>query len=191
MDRKEFLKHAGFATGSLALMINACSCFAAEASDSQEASCEKRQEFTQAWAKTFFDLLDSNVDEPTRMELMHANGRACYQRGTKGRTIQPVSLEEFVLNLQKHFGKENCRRDGNTVYLGFGNAASGDKSAAGKCFCPMVEGGPAELSATYCECSVGYVLEMFRVNTAKNVRVELMESVKRGGKQCRFKVITA
>jgi hypothetical protein len=118
MDRKEFLKHAGFATGSLALMINACSCFAAEASDSQEASCEKRQEFTQAWAKTFFDLLDSNVDEPTRMELMHANGRACYQRGTKGRTIQPVSLEEFVLNLQKHFGKENCRRDGNTVYLG-------------------------------------------------------------------------
>jgi hypothetical protein len=171
-------------------MSRACNCIAGAPQEDAATQCDKKQEFTQTWAKTFFDLLDSNVDEATRKKLMQANGRACYQRGMKGRTIKPVSLDEYVPALQKRFGKENCRREGDVVFLGFGNAPAGGTGAAGKCFCPLVESSPAGLSGTYCECSVGYVLEMFQTGTGKNVRVELLESVKRGGKECRFKIFT-
>jgi hypothetical protein len=189
MDRKEFLKHAGIVTGSFALMSSTCHCFAGAPQEDAAARCEKKQEFTQTWAKTFFDLLDSNVDEATRKRLMQANGRACYQRGMKGRTIKPVPLDEYLPVLQKRFGKENCRREGDIIFLSFGNAPTGSNGAAGKCFCPMVESGPAGLSGTYCECSVGYVLEMFQTGTGRNVGVDLLESVKRGGKECRFRVV--
>ncbi|HQT92614.1 MAG TPA: DUF6144 family protein, partial [Candidatus Kryptobacter bacterium] len=56
----------------------------------------------------------------------------------------------------------------------------------GYCLCPLVESGPEGLSGTYCDCSVGYVREMFRTYTGKAVSVELLESLKRGGRTCRF-----
>jgi hypothetical protein len=188
MDRKEFLKNAGLATGLLALTGNACRCLAGEAPQASATACEKKQEFEQKWVKGFFDVLDANVDESARKKLMQANGKGCYQRGTKGKTIKQVSLDEYVPSLQKSVGKENCRREGDAIYFTF---SEGSGIASSSCLCPMVESVPPGLSKTYCECSIGYVREMFQVHTGKSVRVELLESVKRGGKKCSFKILTA
>ena len=53
----------------------------------------------------------------------------------------------------------------------------------------MVEDGPASLSPTYCYCSVGYVQYMFRIFFGMKVNVELIESLRTGGKGCRLKII--
>lgn len=192
MDRKEFIKRAGIATGSLAFLGNACRCFArGSAIDTPVTSCEKKQEFTQIWVKRFFVLLDTTVDEATRKSLMHANGKACHQRSTGGKKIDPVSLDEFVRSLQQYVGKENCRHEGDAIYFQYVQNPAGLKVADGYCLCPMVESGPPGLSGTYCECSVGYVRDMFEMYTGKSMHVELLESLKRGGKGCKFKISPA
>jgi hypothetical protein len=55
----------------------------------------------------------------------------------------------------------------------------------------MVESKPAGLSRTFCQCSVGYVGEMFRQKFGRPVTVELLDSVLYGGKRCRFKITVA
>jgi predicted hydrocarbon binding protein len=52
----------------------------------------------------------------------------------------------------------------------------------------MVENVPTGLSPVYCHCSVGYVKEMFEQATGKSIQVALKESLKRGGKACRFHI---
>ncbi len=58
----------------------------------------------------------------------------------------------------------------------------------GYCLCPAVEKGPEGLSGTYCECSAAYLAEMFRRATERPVRVQLLESLKRGGNTCKFRI---
>ncbi len=158
-----------------------------------ETPCNEKIEFTQKWVKRFFDILDQLTDEETRKKLMHANGAAC-ARSAYGEFSEekPATLAEIdakISEWQKGLGKENIYREGNSVYFNYVGNPKGLKIADGYCLCPMIENGPATLSPTYCQCSVGYVKFMFRkLITFKPVEAELLESLRGGGKACRFKV---
>ena len=149
-----------------------------------------RMQFAQKWVKQFFDVLDANVDEATRTRLMEANGKACYLASHKAASM-PIPLPDMVQRLQSSVGPENCRREGNVVYFNYVKNRNRLRIADGYCLCPLVEKGPEGLSGTYCQCSVGYVREMFESTTRRKAQVELLESLKRGGKACRFKITVA
>ncbi|MEW6364151.1 MAG: DUF6144 family protein [Acidobacteriota bacterium] len=59
------------------------------------------------------------------------------------------------------------------------------------CLRPLVESKPKGLSASYCLCSVGYIQELFSRAFGQPVTVELLDSVFRGGKRCKFKIEVA
>ena len=99
-----------------------------------------------------------------------------------------IPLYQFVSRVAQYVGPENARREGDVVYFNYKQNPDGLRLSDGYCLCPLVEDGPADLSATYCHCSVGYVAYLFEKNVGKPVRVELLESVRRGGKACRFAV---
>ncbi len=82
-------------------------------------------------------------------------------------------------------------REGDVVYFNYRGNPAGLQIADGYCLCPLVEDGPADLSPTYCHCSVGYVAYMFERSTGRPTRVELLESLRGGGKACRFAVHVA
>lgn len=150
-------------------------------------------DFTQKWIKRFFEILDQQIDEKTRTLLMQTNGNAC-AKGAYGEIIntKPASLEEIdntIALWQQKLGKENIFRSNNIVYFNYVGNPKGLKISDGYCLCPMIENGPTTLSPTYCQCSVGYVQYMFqKLITFNPVQVELLESLRGGGKACRFKV---
>ena len=160
----------------------------------EETPCTEKMDFTQKWVKRFFDILDQQVDEETRKKLMRANGTAC-AKGAYGEltNAEPASLEDIdakISQWQQGLGKENIHREANTIFFNYVGSPKGVKISDGYCLCPMIENGPATLSPTYCQCSVGYVKFMFqKLITFKPVEVELLESLRSGGKACRFKVI--
>jgi hypothetical protein len=194
MNRKEFLVQLtgyGTAAASVGSMFGLAPCcgFAQTSPPIQDGTpVDKRMAFAQTWTKRLMDNLDSEVDEPTRVRLMHANGRSCY-RGNKQGTFQG-GLDAFIEQIKKWAGPgpSPIRQEGNIVYLDYVRNPAGLKVSDGWCLCPLVERGPEGLSGTFCECSVGYVTEMFTGVVGKPVRVELLESLKRGGKGCRFKI---
>src|SRR5579885_1472620 len=137
---------------------------------------EARVAFAEKWVKRFFDVLDANLDEATRTQVMQANGRACYEAAAgKGK---PPTLDAFIEKMQSHAGPDSIRREGDVVHLTYTQNSHGLKTADGYCLCPLVETGPKGLSPTYCICSVGYTQHMFAAIMGHPVKVELLESLR-------------
>jgi hypothetical protein len=205
MNRKEFLTGIG--------RICACSCVSAlaaslnsmNAQDSTKQTAEKasgglvkrprsqeRIEFTEKWVVRFFNVLDANLDEATRMKIMMSNGKECllaWQKETKQQPrTKPVTLEGFA-KWAKEKGSAEYQVEGNVIHFQYTSAAeTGLPSPENHCLCPMVETNPAGLSPTFCACSLGYVKEMHEQMFGKPVEVELVSSVLGGAPRCKFKI---
>jgi hypothetical protein len=194
MERRKFIRKSVTAGIS-------CSCFLgqvlnAKAQDhlaaGEETPCDKKVEFAKKWTSRFFEVLDKNLDEKTRNNIMRQNGEACY-RGAHGEVniSTPRSYEEIDKTLREistYLGEGNPKREGNKIDFHYVRNRRGLKVEDGYCLCPLIENGPARLSPTYCQCSVGYVGQMFKGITGRNVSVELQESLRTGGKSCRFRI---
>jgi hypothetical protein len=189
INRQEFLRQAGVCFCGCAAILSSTKLLSQEIKQTQdvETPIDKEMQFAHKWVKRFFDIFNKAVDEPTRQRIMEENGRQCYIQGML-KQYTPVSMEKFVEILQKGIGKENCWMEGNIVYFNYVKNPRDSKNENGYCLCPLVENGPLDLSGTYCYCSIGYVREMFSSSTDQKVKVELLESVLRGGKRCRFKI---
>jgi predicted hydrocarbon binding protein len=74
------------------------------------------------------------------------------------------------------------------VYFKYTGNPQGLKVADGYCLCPILEDAPKDIPPIYCQCSAGYVREIFERGVGKPARVEITETVLRGGKSCRFTV---
>ncbi len=187
MNRKQFLSTFGGCCGA----VSALKAAAAQPA-SAETPVDRKYAFSQTWVKRFMSVLDQNVDEPTRKRLMQSQGRVCYE-GAHGKRPpeRPArgALDKAIEGMKKYGGEEMIRREGDTIHFQYIRNPAGLKVKDGYCLCPVVEKGPEGLSGTYCECSVGYVTEMFQRWTEKTVTVELLESLKRGGSGCKFKIL--
>lgn len=58
------------------------------------------------------------------------------------------------------------------------------------CPCPMLESVDILPAKTWCYCTVGYSKQIFEYTFDCEVDIELLESIKTGGKQCLMKIIT-
>ena len=161
--------------------------------DSRETSCGAKMEFTQRWVKRFFDIVDHQLGEETRNNLIISNRTAC-AKGAYGELTddKPATIDEIYRKLaewQKTLGKENIYRIDNIIFFIYVGNPDGLKISDGYCLCPMIENKPEILSATFCQCSVDYVKYLFQKNiTFRPVQVELLDPLRSGGRSCRFKV---
>lgn len=153
----------------------------------------RRMEEAEQWIRRLMDNMDAILDDEIRSRLMQACGRACYTKafGVGSEEPPPSGALDSLLSAYQARGETEIRREGNTVYYQYGPSEQnpyGLRLLDGHCMCPVVESGPAELSPTYCQCSAGYVREMFERLTGEPCRVEVLESLRSGGSRCRFKV---
>jgi len=203
MDRKSFLRTGGCCAALVALRGLAPGARAAGAEGASDGAAPapkgppqavpltpdaERVKFSETWAKRFFDVLDAHLDEATRETIMRANGRACHLGSQAGHVVEPVDIDTFIARVRSYIGEEAIHREGNVVYFHYVANPRGLKVADGYCLCPLVETGPAGLSGTYCLCSAGYVQHMFETEVGRPAKAELLESLKRGDKGCKFKI---
>ncbi len=188
MDRKTFLKTAGRlgCAGACGLLWPGTPA-AAQQDDCAPASFVGK---THRFIADIMRALDGEVDEATRQRVMARCGRACFASSEENVAAFTRKwggrLDDLVAALEKE-SPEQCRREGATIYFSYGNP-KGTPADRRDCLCPIVQKAPPGLSATFCACSVGYVTEMFERAAGRPVRVVLLESLKRGGKACRFRV---
>ncbi len=163
-----------------------------EASKPKPPRSQERMEFTEKWAARFFKILDANLDAPIRKKIMMENGKACYlawqAEANRKLPEQAITLEQFAQRIKERKSPD-YRIEGNVIYFQYSSAAeTGQASPENHCLCPMVETKPADLSPTFCLCSLGYVKEMHEQLFRKLVEVELVSSVLRGDPRCKFKI---
>lgn len=195
MNRNYFLRRT-FVAGLAGIGSN--TIFAANFSrfsrpdDLRYTPCEEKVAFTRDWIQRFMSILDSETDASTREKIMMLCGKLCHRSSLERNNIQSPNktMDEWIAILNNYCGEECARLNGNIVDYHFVKNGRGLRVDQGYCLCPILEDGPARISQTYCLCSIGYVKDMFEWATNKPVeKVELLESVRTGGKTCRFRIL--
>jgi predicted ArsR family transcriptional regulator len=133
------------------------------------------------WITCLIAGLDENVDEETRAKVLEKCGRQCIPQSfiKKARDIYGKSenMDEFL----DKFGKlyEQLHREKDRLYIIYP-----------KCYCSHVNKIPPEtLSATYCNCSRGWAKALFEGVLGRPVEIILEESIVKGDKRCKFRII--
>ena len=203
IGRKEFLATLGRGGAGLCMCAAAAGMQAAFAGqtpapkpgDKTPERAAKRMEFADGWVRRFFEAMDKTLDEASRQRLMVANGKSCFAAyaGPLKKQPRPDALKKFTAWIAQEGKEEGYSIEGNVISFEFvGSAETGQASPEKICLCPMAEAQKAgQISPTYCLCSVGYVKEMHERKLGRPVDVELVDSVLRGGKRCKFRMTVA
>jgi predicted hydrocarbon binding protein len=133
------------------------------------------------WITCLIAGLDEHVDEETRAKVLEQCGRQCQSQSfiKKARDIYQKSenIDEFLDNFRQVY--KHLHRDGDEVYIVYP-----------KCYCSHVNKiPPGKLSATYCNCSRGWAKALFEGALGRPVEVIMEESIVKGDKQCKFRII--
>jgi predicted hydrocarbon binding protein len=131
------------------------------------------------WVVNLLDELDRMVDEETRVRLLEGCGRKCIGRSfvAKAEAIAKKSknMGEFLDGLGRVWKHLHVDKDGVFVIYE-------------RCYCPLVRGYAGKVSPSFCNCSVGWIKELFETALKKPVKVKKITTIRQGSKQCRFKV---
>ncbi len=143
---------------------------------SSSSSPLKKAEFV----KCLMDNFERQFPEDVRIGVLENCGRRCIGTATIGKAKRikrnAKNLAELIDGLNKQdIGGGRLRLEGNKIHVEYG-----------KCYCGMVSKTKERFSSTYCNCSRGYLLELFEQILDKPLRVDLVESVIQGAKSCKF-----
>lgn len=195
MDRKEFLKRsvqtAGMCCG--AALLGDPAGAQDQTPGAPVSPCDRRVLGGQKVIRRIMNQLDSKLDKATRESIMESCGQACYEGAHGKRPAQKPTreqVEKFLKGMREYVGAEGFEQSGNetVVHFHYTGNPQGLKVSDGYCLCPILEDAPKDISPTFCHCSVGYVKEIFERGLGRPARVEVTETVLRGGKSCRFTI---
>jgi hypothetical protein len=178
MDRKEFL--------ATSLKLGCCAFIPVSAGtfQSTEAPKDPEKEFIMNWLTDLLDTIDAETDEATKITLMAGCGRGCFRRHQFKKDIAARAagdLEKLIEAYKKNF---EIWRDGNRVHIRYGEVSR-------RCYCPVVQKRPAKPNDMHCNCTRATHQAIFEEALGRPFKVEIVETLRRGGKTCHFAVDVA
>jgi len=183
MDRKEFLcltlQLGAGSCGAAALAGAAAAAAPADGAPPDELAAARRErDFVRNWTS---DLLDAAEALPRELQvkLMEGCGRGCFRRHEFKRAIAEQGrgdLGKLIAAYGKNF---EVWRDGEAVHVRYGAVSS-------RCYCPVVKERAARPDDLHCECTRATHQSIFETALGRPIRVEVRETLRRGGKTCHF-----
>lgn len=185
LTRSEFLQQAGLwaCASCLMLVLGRSDAVAAEAAaadapvtpvDDALKQAKYENAFTNNWLTDLFEAIDHEVDPTVQLKLMQACGRGCYRRHKFKQDIATAGkgdIEKLLTAYRKNFRAEH--KD-DLVHIFYGD----------HCYCPAAHNRPARPNDLHCECTRFTHETVFENALGRHVEVELVESIRRGGKTC-------
>lgn len=131
------------------------------------------------WIKTLMESLEELVDEEAKVKVLENCGRNCISRSMIKKAQKcyenAKNIDDFLDKLSQVW--RHLQRDKDEVYIVYP-----------KCYCSLVKDYPGKLSPFFCNCSRGWIKELFESALKRPVDVELEKSIRQGDDICRFKV---
>lgn len=184
MDRKQFFCRTlelGFGACGLAALDAVVTGGAEAAPQAPDPLAQARQEadFVRHWVADLLDTMDEQLPREARVRLIEGCGRGCFRRHEFKRAIAEQGkgdVEKLVAAYRKNF---EVWRDGQDVHVRYGEASS-------RCYCPVVKDRPAKADDLHCECTRSTHQSIFETALGRPIRVEILQSLRRGGRTCHF-----
>lgn len=170
MNRKEFFASAGAGCCALAL-------FGVSHAETSEVDQEK--EFVKNWLTDLFEALDTELDQATKVKVMAGCGVGCFRRHSFKTDIARLgkgNIDNLLAAYKKNF---EVWREGDQVHVRYGAVSK-------LCYCPAARYHPVRPNDMHCECTRATHQAVFETALERPIKVEVVESLRRGGKTCHF-----
>ncbi len=134
------------------------------------------------WVKTLLTNLGTRLDPQQVKDLLEACGRECGRTHAAGRA---KLVKEKIADI------DNLLDTLNASVIGGGHLHRVDDHFTvtfEACYCPLVQAASEKLPESFCNCSRGWVKEMFVTLLDRPVEVEILQTVRRGAESCEFVV---
>ncbi len=189
MKRKEFLKKTlqlGMCCSG-AVMATVGGSFPLNADDkkevgpSEDSRLKQEKEFIENWLTDLLNTIDKELDEETKITLFAGTGQGCFNRHKFKRDIAENGkgdLDTLIKAMKKNF---ECWREGDLVHIRYGKVSPG-------CYCPVLKDKKSALHKMHCNCTRATHQAIFETALGRPFKVEIVESIRRGGKTCHFVV---
>ena len=185
MERRDCLKRfteMGVCAGALSLLgLDGGRLPGATTPADELAALKGQKEFLQSWLSDLLATMDKVLDRETIAKLMEGCGRGCYDRHTFKQEIAAKGkgdLDKLIAAYDRNF---EIWKEGRAVHIRYGETSPG-------CYCPAASYRPAKPNDAHCECTRATHQAIFETALGRAFRVDILESVRRGGKTCHFVV---
>ena len=186
MNRKEFSKtilKAGMCSCALMLFHQGT----AEAGSSAESSAATNPQqtadvdFIANWLNDLLDTAETTLDREAQIKLIEGCGKGCFNRHQFKKDIAADgkgNLENLVKAYDRNF---EIWKENDVVHIRYGKVSK-------RCYCPVANRRPIKENDIFCECTRMTHQTVFETALDRPVKVEVLESLRRGGKTCHFAV---
>jgi hypothetical protein len=187
MNRKEFIRksmQSGFACCAVLALNTAASADDPPKPTEDNTKLKFEKEFVQNWLTDLLETMEVELDEKTRVKLREGCGRACFNRFQfkKDLALQGKGdLQKLLVAYKKNF---EVWQEGDLVHVRYGEASS-------HCYCPAAYYRPAKPHDLHCECTRTTHQTIFETALGRPIKVDIVESLRRGGKTFHFAVHVA
>jgi hypothetical protein len=185
MDRRDCLKRfaeLGLCTGALSFLVpDNDNIFASTKPDDQLELLKSQKEFIQNWLTDLLDTMDKVLDRETKVKLIEGCGKGCFNRHKFKQDIAARgkdNLDELIKAYKQNF---EIWKDGDIVHIRYGEVSS-------QCYCPAANYRVSKENDVHCECTRMTHQTVFETALGRPFKVDIVESLRRGGKTCHFAV---
>jgi hypothetical protein len=147
--------------------------------DDKLQALQSQKQFVENWLTDLLDTMDKNLDRETQEKIVGNCGKACFNRYQFKKDIAIAgsgNLDKLIESYKKNF---EIWKDGDTVHIRYGEVSKG-------CYCPAANYRPSKPNDIHCECTRNTHKTIFETALGKPFKVEIAESLRRGGKTCHF-----
>jgi hypothetical protein len=183
MNRKEFIQKS-FQSGLgcyVLWALNDDSPARAALPPADDAQMKFDKEFVQNWLSDLLETMGTELDRETQVKLMEGCGRGCFNRFPLKQNIAlqgKGDLQKLIEAYKKNF---EIWQEGNFVHIRYGEVSN-------RCYCPAANYRPAKPNDIHCECTRMTHQTIFETALGRPFKVDVVESLRRGGKTCHFVV---
>lgn len=140
---------------------------------------QREKDFTDNWLTDLLDTMDAELDEPARARLMEGCGRGCYRRHAFKPAVAAASGGTVEGLIHAYHSICEAWLEGDDLHVRFGQKVE-------RCYCPVLRDRPGRPNDMHCHCTKATHQSIIEQALGRPVRMEIVESVRRGGATCHF-----
>jgi hypothetical protein len=147
--------------------------------DEKFKALQSQKQFVENWLADLLDSIDKNLDRETQEKIVGNCGVACFNRFQFKKDIAIAGsgdLDKLIESYRKNF---EIWKDEDTVHIRYGEVSK-------NCYCPAANYRVPKPNDIHCECTRNTHKTIFETALGRPFRVEIAESLRRGGKTCHF-----
>ncbi len=147
--------------------------------DEKMKALQSQKQFIENWLSDLLESMEKNIDRDMQEKIVGECGVACFNRFQFKKDIAMNSggdLEKLIENYRKNF---EIWQDGDNVHIRYGEISK-------QCYCPAANYRTPKPDDIHCECTRNTHKAVFEAALKKEFNVEIVETLRRGGKTCHF-----